>query len=495
MRNYKLFFLTMLFGFALSQEVAFAQSSLEWERTIGGPYNELSNAVEQTNDGGYVVAGWIGTGYYIQKLGAAGNLEWASLYGGSGFESAESIEQTTDGGYIVCGISGSNDGSVGGNNGGWDYWILKLGVNGNLIWEKNFGGSGFDSAYSVKQTTDGGYIVVGHSDSSDGDISSNNGLDDIWLIKLDGSGNLEWEKSYGGSATEIAQSVQQTSDGGYVVSGWTESIDGDVTKNNGGADYWIIKLDSTGNLQWEKSYGGSDNERSTAVQQTLDGGYIATGLSYSNDGDVGGNNGSDDFWVVKLDAAGDLEWEENYGGTNSEVAKSIQQTADGRYIVAGESGSSNGDIGTSYGDDDFWIIKIDTAGNLEWEKNFGGSDDEAAHSIQQTTDGGYIVAGWTKSSDGNISINNGERDWWIIKLSSDPSSCDLDLVLDGAVENGTYRSGNTISSSGTTNGNVIFEAAESILLEADFCSEPGGIFEAKIQPCHLTKENNKPLKK
>jgi len=234
-------------------------------------------------------------------LFAQPTIEWQQNYGGSSADYAQSIQQTLDGGYIVAGGSSSNNGDVSGNNGGWDYWILKLDGTGNVQWEQNYGGSGYDYAYSIQQTLDGGYIVAGRSSSNDGDVSGNNGGWDYWILKLDGTGNVQWEQNYGGSLDDGAFSIQQTLDGGYIVAGGSESNDGDVSENNGdAADYWILKLDGTGNVQWEQNYGGSGNDRAYSIQQTLDGGYIVAGYSLSNDGDVSGNNGDYDYWIVKL---------------------------------------------------------------------------------------------------------------------------------------------------------------------------------------------------
>ena len=350
------------------------------------------------------------------KLSAQPNIEWQKNYGGSGYNWVESIQQTTDGGYIVSGLSESNDGDVSGNNGGFDAWIIKLDISGNLEWEKNYGGSDEDIALSIQQTIDGGYIIAGRTKSNNGDVEENQGGVDAWIIKLDTSGNLEWEKTYGGSGWEATLSIQQTTDGGYIVGGWSESNDGDVGGNQGGVDAWIIKLDISGNLEWEKNYGGSMEDAICSIQQTTNDGYIAAGITKSNDGDVEENNGKYDYWILKLDVTGNIEWEKSYGGSDWDGASSIQQTTDNGYIVAGRTGSNDGDVGGADGWFDYWILKLDTEGNLEWEKKYGGSGWDAAHSIQQTKDGGYIAAGVSDSNDGDVGGDNEEKDAWIIKL-------------------------------------------------------------------------------
>jgi hypothetical protein len=345
-------------------------------------------------------------------------IEWQKSLGGSGLDFANSIEQTTDGGYIVAGFSNSTDGDVTGNHGGSDYWVVKLDVSGNITWQKTLGGSGNDNASSIQQTTDGGYIVAGKTDSNDGDVSGNFGLWDIWVLKLDASGSITWKKLLGGSLSESASSIQQTTDGGYIVSGESDSNDGDVTVNNGFTDSWIVKLDASGNITWEKSLGGSQSEYSHSIQQTTDGGYIVAGYSNSNDGDVIGNQGMWDYWVLKLDVFGNIIWQKSLGGTSIDKAYSIKQTMDGGYILAGYSSSNSGDISLN----DYWAVKLDTAGGITWQKSLGGSGDDWANSIQQTTDGGYIVAGWSNSNDGDVTGSNGNNDYWIVKLSPDISS-------------------------------------------------------------------------
>ncbi|MEZ5199038.1 MAG: hypothetical protein R2764_22445 [Bacteroidales bacterium] len=284
------------------------------------------------------------------------------------------------------------------------------------------GGSGIDNANSVKQTNDNGYIVAGYSSSSDGDVGSNNGGYDFWLVKLTSAGVLDWEANFGGNENDFPNSVQQTNDGGYIIAGGSQSSDGDVGGNNGSYDMWIVKLSATGILEWETNLGGSSWDTANSIVQTSDGGYILGGGSSSTDGDVGGNNGESDFWIVKLTASGTIDWETNFGGSYEETAYSIQQTLDGGYIVAGTSSSSDGDVGGNYGSYDYWIVKISVTGTLEWEKNLGGSNDDEPNTIKQTADGSYIVGGYSLSSDYDVPSNyhdyssNPTFDYWIVKI-------------------------------------------------------------------------------
>ena len=357
---------------------------------------------------------------------------WQKTFGGSYNDEAYSIQQTTDGGYIVAGYTYSF------GAGGSDVYVIKLDENGNKVWEKTYGGSGDDYAFSIQQTTDGGYIVAGYT-SSFGE-----GNYDFYIIKLDANGNKLWEKTFGGSYNDKAYSIQQTTDGGYIVAGSTISF------GEGGSDVYVIKLDKNGDKVWEKTFGGIADDEAKSIQQTTDGGYIVAGYTFSfgeGGSDVyviklyengneswektfGGNGwdeasfiqqtndegyivagytfsfgeGWDDVYVIKLDKNGNKVWDKTYGGGNGDRANSIQQTKDGGYIVAGMTSS----LGA--GNYDFYIIKLDANGNKLWEKTFGGSKYDPAWSIQQTNDGGYIVAGST------ISFGAGGSDIYVIKL-------------------------------------------------------------------------------
>lgn len=345
-------------------------------------------------------------------------IEWQVSPGGSEWDEATSIQQTSDEGYIVVGYSLSDDGDVSFNHGSADIWVVKLDVAGNLEWERSLGGSGWDEASSVEQTFDGGYIIAGLSSSSDGDVTQNRGDDDVWVVKLDQAGNLEWEKSLGGSDAEFAHSIQQTEDEGYILAGYTWSEDGDVSVNHGSTDAWIVKLDAEGELQWERTLGGSDSDYAHSIQQTEDGGYIIAGYTWSDDGDVSENLGKSDCWIVKLDANGELRWERTFGGSNMDIAMSVRQTTDHGYIFAGITTSEDGDVTDKNWGQDAWIVKLDTEGELQWERTLGGNDDDGAYSIRQTDDGGYIAAGFSSSEDGDLTENLGERDAWLIRLDA-----------------------------------------------------------------------------
>lgn len=290
-----------------------------------------------------------------------------------------------------------------------------------IQWQKSFGSTNDDGAFAIKQTSDGGYIVAGWSDGSNTDVMGNHGFYDYWLVKTNGTGSIQWEKSLGGTEDDIAQFVQQTTDGGYVVVGYSMSTDLDVTGNHGMYDYWVVKLNDTGGIQWQKSLGGSDYDWPYSIQQTTDGGYIVAGWSYSTDGDVTGNHGEWDYWVVKLNDTGGIEWEKSLGGSGADEANSMQQTTDGGYIVAGSTNSTDGDVTGYHGGGDYWIVKLNNTGGIQWQKCMGGTDPDIAYCVQQTTDGGYVLAGVSRSTNGDATVNYGNHDYWVVKLEGTTS--------------------------------------------------------------------------
>ena len=346
--------------------------------------------------------------------------ETRNIFGGTQNDSAYSVAKTSDGGYIIAGLSSSNDGDVSGNHGNEDFWVVKFNKTGNIEWSKTFGGTGQDIANSIIETTDGGYAVAGSSSSNDGNVSGNHGgTSDIWVIKLNNVGTLQWQKTFGGTSADLAYSLIQTSDGGYTIAGHTNSNDGDVSGNHGSYYFWVIKLSSIGTLQWQKTFGGTDDDLVRSIILNSDGSYTLAGRSRSNDGDVSGNHGgASDIWVIKINNVGTLQWQKTFGGTSSDIVYSIIQTSDGGYAVAGTTQSNNGNVSGNHGLFDSWVIKISGTGTLQWQKTFGGTSYDSAYSIIQTSDGGYTIAGTTQSSDGDLSVNYGDVDIWVIKINN-----------------------------------------------------------------------------
>jgi hypothetical protein len=422
----------LLLFFCLSGSLS-AQPTIEWQKSLGGSNTDQAEAICSLPDGRFLVAGNTrstdgdvfgnhgGTDIWLVNLSSIGNVQWKKAYGGSGNDDVYSIQQTRDRGYVMAGRTLSNNWDVSGNNGDNDAWVVKLDSFGGIQWQKCFGGSGWEEAKSIKQTEDGGYIFVGFSTSADGDVTLNQGSFDFWIVKLDSTGNVEWQKPYGGSGEDMGNSVSLTSDGGYIVSGQSESNNGNVTGNHGSLDFWVLKLNSEGKIEWQKSFGGPSIDRAIDIHQSFDAGYIVIGQSYSNSGDVSGNHGYNDFWVVKLNKDGALEWQKSLGGSNEDYAASITQTHDGGYVMTGQTQSNNGDVFGNDGGADVWVVKLDSFGNLMWERTFGGTMAEWGNSIQLTIDGGFIIAGHSRSSNGDLTENQGSDDYWVIKLSPESS--------------------------------------------------------------------------
>lgn len=356
-------------------------------------------------------------------------IEWSKTYGGNGADRGHCIRQTADGGFIVSGYTDTdNNGDVSGYQGGGDIWVVKLDNSGNLEWQKAYGGSDTEpstEAYTnIIQTSDGGYLVTGESRSSNGDLTDNHGLFDVWVFKIEADGDLEWQRSIGGGTHEGAYSILQEPDGGFVLIAYTSSADGDVAGHHGMVDGWLIKLSATGNIVWQKAMGGTWTDALTSIRHTGDGGYIVAGYTLSNDGDVAGLNpdgfsGYADYWIAKLNSSREIEWQKVIGGSKEDKARCIVQTSDGGYMVAGTTESNDGDVSEGLGNWDWWVVKLSATGTLEWEKTLGGSKRDEVRSIEATSDGsGYFVVGTTESTDGHVTGNHGGKDIWLVKLDN-----------------------------------------------------------------------------
>lgn len=354
-------------------------------------------------------------------------IAFIKTFGGTKNESAQAITKTQDGGFAVLGYTQSNDGDIQNKtNESFDYWLLKFDHENNLEWQKAYGGSDDDRGRDIIQTNDGGYAIFGYSKSNDGDASENNGFDDFWIIKLNNTGTISWEKSYGFSGADTGFSVTQTNDNGFLLTGVLDvSASGglgnsksSVYRKHAGGDYWVIKLNASGEKQWSKFYGGTFTDTPFDAIQTADNGYLIIGSSDSNDVDIKGNKGAYDFWVIKISESGTLIWEKSFGGSETDEARAIVSSGDGNYIIVGDTRSSDLDVSMSKGAADFWIIKISPLGALIWEKTFGGSSFDAARSITTSQDGGFIISGSSRSGDGDLLSNNGQNDVWVFKIDT-----------------------------------------------------------------------------
>ena len=364
-------------------------------------------------------------------------IEWQNTIGGNNADKLRSLIQTSDGGYLLGGYSASG---ISGDKTEasliyFDYWIVKLDAFGSIEWQNTIGGSNEDVLNSVIQTTDGGYLLGGYSESG---ISGDKteawlGGADYWVVKLDDTGNIEWQNTIGGSNTDIIYSVIQTLDGGYLLGGYSSSgISVDKTEANlGGADYWVVKLDATGNIEWQNTIGGSSFDYLYSVIQTSDGGYLLGGGSasgISGDKTEASLGISYDYWVVKLDASGNIELQNTIGGSALDYLHSVIQTSDSGYLLGGysASGISGDKTEASLGATDYWVVKLDATGNIEWQNTIGGSSDDYLYSVIQNSDGDYLLAGYSYSgvSGDKTEANLGDADYWVIKLLGE-SNCNV----------------------------------------------------------------------
>jgi hypothetical protein len=317
-----------------------------------------------------------------QSLFAQPDTLWTKIYGGSESDMGNSGQQTLDGGYIIAGTTASF--GAGSN----DVWLIKTDASGDTLWTRTIGGLKSDGANSVRQTADGGYVITGPTTSFGAESS------DVWLIKTDASGDTIWTKIFRGSNNDSSNEIQQTSDNGYILTGSTSSY------GAGGFDIWLIKTDASGDTLWTKTIGGSNHELGTSIQQTLDDGYIIAGST----GSFGA--GLEDGWLIKTNASGDTLWTKTFGGSELDRIWSIQQTDDQGFIMTGFTSSYGAGL------KDVWLIKTDASGDTLWTKTFGGSKDEWGYYVLQTDDGGYIISGYTNS------FGAGLDDIWIIKTDA-----------------------------------------------------------------------------
>lgn len=344
----------------------------QWTKTFGGVKDDYwASSVQQTSDGGYILAGRTysyGAGNddaWVIKVDSGGNKQWSRTFGGTGNDYAYSVQQTLDGGYILAGSTNSF--------GEYNAWLIKTDSNGNDEWDSTFGGEGNSAASSVQQTLDGGYILAASTNSYGA------GHSNAWLIKTDAKGNELWNRTFEGTSSSGTSSAQQTMDGGYIIAGWTDSYE------DGRRSAWLVKINTNGIEQWNRTFVRDDYAEASSVRQTSDGGYILAGRSGIDNVDA---------WLVKTDSNGIKLWDRTFGGTYDDIASSVQQAADGGYILAGGTWRH---IIRPVSLSKAWLIKTDANGTEGWNMTFGGTRNDWASSVQQTKDGGYIIAGYTNS--------------------------------------------------------------------------------------------------
>ena len=402
-------FCVLVCGSHLPRANASESRTVEWTRVYGGSSLDVAHAVIQTSDGGFLLIGGtesFGAGardFWLVKTDVDGNMEWNQTYGGPRADNGFSMVETGDGGYALAGSTRSF--GAGGQNG----WLVKTDVDGNMEWNQTYGGPNNDNLFSVVETGDGGYALAGFT------LSYGAVGEDFWLVKADSSGNREWHKRYGGSSIDIARSVVKADDGGYLLAGSTESF------GAGADDFWLVKVDSSGNHEWNRTYGGPNSDYAFSTVGTSDGGYALAGRTRSF------GSGGTDFWLVKVDSSGNHEWNQTYGGTGNDpahtlVEASLAGTVDGGYVLAGFT------VSFGAGGQDGWLVKTDVDGNMEWNQTYGGAYDDVINSVAETSDKGYVLAGFT------VSFGSGGQDFWLVKLAAPPEyTIEIDSSPDSVI--------------------------------------------------------------
>lgn len=430
----------LMSGFLLLSLVACSKNKIENPgftvnaRTFGGIENDNAKAVIRTSDNGYAVLGHTQSqdgditdkqntsfDYWLLKFDAQNTLQWTKTFGGSDDDRGNSLLQTSDGGFAILGYSQSSDGDVVENAGAQDHWIARTDTSGNLIWQKSYGFSGRDEGISVIQTNDLGFLIVGVLDvtASGGEGSTSrrkHAGGDYWAIKITANGELQWSKFFGGTFTDTAYDVVETQEGSFIIVGSSDSTDVDISDNKGAYDFWVVKISGSGDLVWEKNYGGSEIDEAHAIISSSDGNYLIVGETRSSDGDIAFNNGAADVWVIKISDNSDLIWEKTYGGSSFDVGRAITKLQNSGYIIAGSSRSADGDVSANQGQNDVWLLEIDDNGSLKWEQTIGGSQIDFAHAITELEDGTIIAVGETASSDMDIPQNKGFTDVLTIEI-------------------------------------------------------------------------------
>lgn len=457
---------------------SFAQTApaIQWQKCYGGTVSDIVRQINTTPDGGFILtgsssspdgdvggnnsAGFNWTDVWVIKMNASGTITWKNYYGGSYHEEGYDICPTHDGGYIIAGMAQSKDHDVTVNHGQEDAWIIKTDSKGKIAWQKSYGGSGRDYAYKIAEDGTEGYMFVGQTSSTDGDVTGNHGQSDLWVVRLDDTGKIEWQQCLGGTKADYGRCVKTTKDGNYIIAGFSASKDGNLTANNGLTDQWVLKVNQGGGIIWQKSFGGWSVDEAESIYETKSGDFIVCGLT--TDTTLTGYHRTypnqfltvygPDAVVTRLDAGGNIKWQRAYGGSTcgstipkggAETAYDIIEATDGSYVMVSTTGSADGDVTGFHnvGDStrsDLWVSGIDTSGQLLWQKAYGGTHDDGPYAhILQTPDKGFMIATCTYSDDGDVHSggyhnttgnNNGSPDYWVLKLGPAPPQTGIEHV-------------------------------------------------------------------
>ncbi len=412
--------------------------TIQWEKSFGGSMNDRGYSICNGSNGDFIIAGTtessdgdisINKGFsdlWLIRIDSTGNLIWEKTLGGRDDEEACTVLKTYDGGYIILGETTSNDSDVSGLHmpnpfiHSSDGWLVKTDSSGIIQWQKCIGGTDLDFGRDLTICLDSNYLITERIESSDGDVTNfHGGYDDYWLAKIDQSGNITWGNAFGGNSDDYPTCCTQTTDGNYIISGCSLYNFGGYhgPPGAGGGDIGLVKVDSSGNKIWSKCYGGTGGECARSIIPADNGGFFLVSENSSFDGDISTFYGDLDFWILYSDINGSIIWEKSYGGSGFDRPFQIIKSSDGGLVITGFTNSNDQWVSNNHGNDDFWVLKLDSLGNFEWEKSLGGTDEDRAYSILETPDGGYIVCGYTLSNNIDVTSNHGNEDVWVVKLS------------------------------------------------------------------------------
>ena len=437
----KKYIVAILLFYATSGQILFAQSLfLEWQTCLGGSSNDQGNFMKLVvgNQGLGIVGttdsddGNLGCGFqgdydaFYATVDTFGSNLYYRCFGGSGYDEFNSFIEYVPGFYYkyIIGRTSSNDGDVSGNHGSFDAWLVKTTFGGQIFWQKCLGGTGWEDGFSIISTSDGNLLMAGitSSDTIDGQATGCHGAFDGWLVKMDTSGNVLWQKCFGGSNSEYFYSVIESSDGNYVVAGFSDSDDGDLTTNLGSTDYWLLKVDAGGQLLWQKTFGGTDGDEAYNVIETIDNNLMILGYSYSHDNDAiltKADPGSSNILMIKIDQLGNKLWSNCYGDIGGARSKSVLQEANGKYRLACSVSSATGDASgcNIHGCCDAWMVTLDSTGAILNNQCFGSNsvDDGIKGIVAAREDGHYYFLGQAGDNSGDVTGSHGFDEIWIVK--------------------------------------------------------------------------------
>ena len=389
------------------------------QKSLGGTNVDQSPIIRGTPDGGFIIAAQTFSNdvdisfnhsndadIWLAKLSSSLDITWEKSLGGSVAEGIHDVLVLEDGGYLLGGTSNSLDGDLSWNNGSIDWWLVRLDATGTIQWETNLGGTRHEVPGAMVQVGNE-FMIAGSTASTDGDVGHklDDGDRDLWMVRVNDNGQLLWEHTYG---------VSNRDEGGIAL--FHTDDDGFLVAAEASGDIWMVQFDHDLNINWEKFLGGTAEDELITVQTTPEGGYIVLATSSSNDGDVSGNYGGSDLWVARLNDQADIVWERNLGGSDTDLAGDIQIVADGSYWVSGSTSSSDHDIPGNHGELDYWVANLDSNGALVWSQNYGGSQFDRVTSLAKYGNTGVILAGSTRSSDGDVLESIGTLDIWLLAL-------------------------------------------------------------------------------